>query len=263
MTPDHVVVERTDGVATVTIDRPESLNSLSVALLDELADAVEALMHEDQVSVVVVTGAGEDAFVSGAELDMFHGRSGVWFKREFRRAFGRVERAIEGGPKPVVAAVNGDAFGGGLELAVTCDLIYAAERARFGFPEITLGGMPGAGGTQRVIRLVGDLRAKELVMTGRPVPAAEAVEMGLATDVFPDDAFDDEVADVAATLAERAPVALWFAKEVINESRPSFDTGLALEAALGALLFETDDLHEGFGAFLDKREPEFDDWTDL
>lgn len=257
----YLSVEQDDGVATVTIDRPDSDNSLTLELLDDLSDGLRVLMTDDDVSVVVITGAGNRAFVSGAELDMFHGQSGVWFKRDFRRAFGRVEDAIEEGPKPVIAAVNGDAFGGGLELAVTCDFIYAAESAAFAVPEITLGGMPGAGGTQRLVRLVGELKAKELVMTGRQVPAVEAVDIGLATDTFPDENFYGEVYDVAATLAGRAPLALWFAKELVNESRPSLSIGLALEGTLGALLFETDDLHEGFDAFLENREPEFSDWS--
>ena len=259
---NHIRVEQVNRVATVTVNRPESDNSLNLQTLTELGDAINALQADNSVHVIVLTGAGK-SFIAGADLNMFHEQSGTWYKGEFRPRFRRVERAIEDGPKPVLAAVSGSALGGGLELALTCDLIYATESAHLGVPESTLGGMPGAGGTQRLVHLLGYLKAKELVLTGRPISAETAADIGLVNDVFPDDEFSDRIEDIATDLADRAPRALWFAKEVINETRADMDGGLSLEAALGTVLFETDDLHEGFGAFLQDRDADFSDWDDL
>jgi enoyl-CoA hydratase/carnithine racemase len=262
MTFDTLSIDCEAGVGTITVDRPKSHNALTVPTLNEIGDAVEAMMADADVAVVVIAGAG-DSFISGADIGMFNDQSGLWFKREFRRAFTRVEEAIEGGPKAVVAAVDGGAFGGGLELTITCDMVVASERSTMGFPEATMGTMPGAGGTQRLAHLVGYLRAKELVLTGRRISAEEAADLGIVTEVVPDDAFDDRLADLTGTLTDRAPYATWFAKEVIDRTRVGLDDGLSLEAALGALLFETEDVHEGFAAFLDSREPEFNDWSKL
>lgn len=252
-----------DGVSTVTVDRPESRNSLDIATLKELAAAIEQAMSDGDVGVVVLTGAGEGAFVSGADIGDFHGQSATWFKRDFRRAFGNVEDAIEEGPKPVIAAVNGVAFGGGLELMMMCDLVYAAESAKLGVPEANLGGIPGVGGTQRLALLVGYLKAKEMVLTGDPVSATEAADIGLVNDVFPDRELYESVYEIADDLVEGAPYAQWFGKQVINETRVGLGKGLELEAALGAVLFETDDIHEGFEAFLERRDPDFSDWSDF
>ncbi|HKJ57873.1 MAG TPA: enoyl-CoA hydratase-related protein [Halobacteriales archaeon] len=257
---DSLDVRTEDGVTTITVDRPDSRNSVDIPALGELATALSAGMSDSGTSTIVITGSGDEAFVSGADIADFHEQDSLWFIRDFRRAFGEVEDVIEHGPKPVVAAVNGVAFGGGLELALMCDLVYVSESAELGFPEGTLGGIPGVGGTQRLSLLVGYLRAKELVLTGASITPSEAVAMGLANDVFPHAEFYDRVSDVTAGLAAGAPYAQWFAKRVINQSRQGLERGLALEAALGAVLFETDDLHEGFGAFLERRRPEFSDW---
>lgn len=260
---EHVNASTADGITTIAIDRAQSRNSLIIQTLSDLATAVEAAMGSSTTSVVVLTGEGDEAFVSGADIASFHNQSATWFKSEFRRSFGEVEAAIEGGPKPVIAAVNGVAFGGGLELVMMCDLVYAAKSARLGLPECTLGGMPGVGGTQRLAHLVGYLRAKEMVLTGEPVSAETAADMGLVNGVFPDDELSEQVTEVARDLTDGAPFAQWFAKEVINQSREGLERGLSLEAALGAVLFETDDFHEGFEAFLEQRSPEFSDWEEF
>lgn len=258
-----VSVERDNQVATVSVDRPESMNSLNISVLEKLADAVETAMTNDSVTVVVLRGSDDDAFVSGADIDDFASNDGLWWKSEFRRAFERVEDAIEGGTKPVIAAVDGLALGGGSELALMCDVVIASENATFGFPEITLGGIPGVGGTQRLAHLVGVLKAKELVLTGQRVDASEAVEIGMATRVVTEDAFADEVDTLATDLATNPPVAMWFAKTAINRTRGDLESGLELEAALGAMLFETDDFDEGTSAFVEKRDAEFGGWDDL
>jgi len=260
---DTIDVARSGRTATVTVDRPESMNSLNVDVLEELAAAIEAAMADDAIKVVVLTGRGDEAFVSGADIGDFVANDGLWWKINFRRSFEEVERATEGGKKPVVAAVDGVALGGGSELVLLCDFVIATESARFGFPEISLGGMPGVGGAQRLARHVGVLAAKDLVMTGRRVGAEEASDMGLVTRVVDDDAFDEDDADLAADLAAGPPVAMWFAKEVLNRSRGDLETGLALEEALGTMLFETDDFDEGTSAFVEQRATEFADWKDL
>jgi len=159
--------------------------------------------------------------------------------------------------------VDGFALGGGTEIALMSDLIYTSERAQMGLPEIGIGGIPGAGGTQRLAQVVGPLKAKEMIMTGGIVSGEEATEIGLANDVFTEEAFDDQITEVAEGLAERGPMALWFTKEAINQTYEGLDKGLALEAALASNLFQTDDFAEGAAAFLENREPDFSDWSDL
>lgn len=260
---DHLAVSTEESVTTITVDRAGSRNSLDISTLEELSSAVEWGMNDTETSAIIVTGAGDDAFVSGADIGDFHNQDSLWFIRDFRRAFGAVEEAIEGGAKPVIAALNGVTFGGGLELALMCDLVYAADSAELGFPESKLGGIPGVGGTQRLALLVGYLKAKEMVLTGETITPDEAVSLGIVNDTFEDEEFYDRVSSVARDLADGAPYAQWFAKEVINQSREGLDKGLALEAALGAVLFETDDIHEGFEAFLERRQPEFSDWEEF
>jgi enoyl-CoA hydratase len=254
---DSVRVERDGYVGRAVVDRPEAMNAVNPTVLSELADAITALSNEDDIRVVVLTGAGEDAFIGGGDIKDFQGRSGAWFKAEFRRCMADLEDAIEDNPTLVVAAVNGIALGGGTEIAVMCDFVVATESARFGLPEITLGIIPGSGGTQRLTHLVGYLRAKELILTGRQVPAEEAADMGLASEAVPDDAFDDRVTELATDLAAGSQSAQWFAKESINNARANLETGLELEKALAALAFETPDKEEGLDAFRERRDADF------
>ena len=258
---DVIDVQHHNTVATIIVDKPETKNSLDIPTLGSLAAALNREMERDSTNVVVLAGAG-DSFMSGADIEIFHENEGTWWIREFRHAFSAVEDAIEDGRKPVIAAVDGFALGGGTEIALMSDLIYTSERAQMGLPEIGIGGIPGVGGTQRLAQVVGPLKAKEMIMTGDIVSGEEATEIGLANDVFTEEAFDDQITEVAEGLAERGPMALWFAKEAINQTREGLDKGLALEAALASNLFQTDDFAEGAAAFLENREPDFSDWSD-
>jgi enoyl-CoA hydratase/carnithine racemase len=250
-----VTVERNESTGTVRVARPDAMNAVNTQVLIELADAIDALSTE--VQTVVLTGEGDDAFIGGGDIKEFQDRSGVWFRGEFRDAMSDLEDAIEGSRIPVIAAVNGVALGGGTEIALMCDLIVATESARFGLPEIGLGIIPGAGGTQRLAHLVGYLKAKELILTGKHISASEATEIGLANEVVDDEEFDTRIDELATELADGPPVAQWFAKKSINETRAQLDSGLELEAALAALLFETEDKEEGLSAFVEKRDPSF------
>lgn len=252
---DTITVERDGPIGTVCVARPEAMNAVNPEVLAELADAISNLSSE--VRALVLTGEGEDAFIGGGDIKDFQDRSGVWFREEFRDTMARVEDAIESSRAPVIAAVNGVALGGGTEIALMCDLIIATESARFGLPEIGLGIIPGSGGTQRLAHLVGYLKAKELILTGRHVSATEAEDIGLANEVVADDEFDGRVSDLAEELAEGPRIAQWFAKNSINQTRAQLETGLELEAALAGLLFETNDKEEGLAAFVEKREAEF------
>ncbi|MFT4946054.1 MAG: enoyl-CoA hydratase/carnithine racemase [Natronomonas sp.] len=250
-----VTVERDESIGTVRVARPDAMNAVNAQVLNELADAIDALSAE--VRTVVLTGEGDDAFIGGGDIKEFQDQSGVWFRSEFREAMSDLEDAIEGSRVPVIAAVNGVALGGGTEIALMCDLIIAAESARFGLPEIGLGIIPGAGGTQRLAHLVGYLKAKELILTGKHISASEAAEIGLANEVVDDGEFETRIDELAADLADGPPIAQWFAKKSINETRAQLDSGLELEAALAGLLFETEDKEEGLSAFIEKRDPSF------
>lgn len=250
-----VEVERDESIGTVRVARPEAMNAVNAQVLVELADAIETLSPE--VQTVVLTGKGDDAFIGGGDIKEFQDQSGIWFRSEFREAMGDLEEAIEGSRVPVIAAVNGAALGGGTEIALMCDLIVTTESAIFGLPEIGLGIIPGAGGTQRLAHLVGYLKAKELILTGKHISASEAVEIGLANEVVDDDEFDERIDELASELADGPPVAQWFAKKSINETRAQLESGLELEAALAGLLFETEDKEEGLSAFVEKRDPSF------
>lgn len=252
---ETISVERDGPVATVRVARPDAMNAVNTEVLTELADAISGISEDTRVTVL--TGEGEKAFIGGGDIKDFQNRSGVWFREEFRERMGDLEDAIESSRAPVIAAVNGVALGGGTEIAMMCDVIVAAESARFGQPEIGLGFIPGAGGTQRLTHLVGYLKAKELVLTGRHVPAAEAADIGLANEVVADDEFEERVSDLAEQLAEGPPIAQWFGKKAVNEARAELERGLELEAALAGLLFETADKEEGHAAFVEKRDPEF------
>jgi enoyl-CoA hydratase len=250
-----VEVEQDESIGTVHVARPEAMNAVNAQVLVELADAIGTLSPE--VQTVVLTGKGDDAFIGGGDIKEFQDQSGIWFRSEFREAMGDLEEAIEGSRVPVIAAVNGAALGGGTEIALMCDLIVATEGAIFGLPEIGLGIIPGAGGTQRLAHLVGYLKAKELILTGKHISASEAVEIGLANEVVDDDEFDTHIEELASELADGPPVAQWFAKKSINETRAQLESGLELEAALAGLLFETEDKEEGLSAFVEKRDPSF------
>ncbi len=251
------VLTAIDGrVATVTINRPDKLNALNTAVRREFVAALKELAANDDVRVVVVTGAGEKAFVAGADIAEFEGRTPV---EQFRvmKGFGLVE-AVDAFPKPVIAAINGFCLGGGCELALACDIRIASAKARLGQPEVNLGILPGAGGTQRLPRLVGLGTAYKLLYTGEMVGAEEALRIGLVDEVVPPDQLMTRVRELAGTIADKSPVALQLIKEAVRASvRQPLDEGLRLETSLFGLAFSSEDKKEGVSAFLAKRKAEF------
>jgi enoyl-CoA hydratase len=244
-----------DGVALVTIQRPDVLNALSFDLLDALADAFATLDADPACRAIVLTGSGERAFAAGADIRELARQTPVTLLVENR--FAAWER-IAATRKPVIAAVRGFALGGGCELAMGCDLIVAGEDARFGQPEINLGVMPGAGGTQRLTRAIGRARAMDLILTGRTITAREAETMGLVSRVVPADRTLDEALALGAAVAAQAPVAVLAAKEAVRlaEELPLGD-GLRHERRAFFALFATEDQTEGMAAFVEKRRPEW------
>jgi enoyl-CoA hydratase len=254
-TYENLLVEHRDGVAVVTIDRPKALNALNAATVAELAKVVADLAEDTSVRVVIFTGAGEKAFVAGADITEMQPMSATE-GRAWGRFGQRVFAAIEALPQPVIAAVNGFALGGGCELAMACDIRIAAENARFGQPESNLGITPGFGGTQRLPRLVGPGRAKELLFTADVVDAAEAYRIGLVNKVVPVGKALDEALAMAARIATRSPVAVGYCKVAVNDGM-NVDLGSAIahEAELFGLCFAAPDQKEGMTAFVEKRKP--------
>ena len=250
-----LTIEIQDRLATVTINRPEVRNALSRQVLADLRTALARLREDDTVGAVAFTGAGEKAFVAGADITQLqHYTLHTGLDAEMARLFDELE-AFE---KPTIAAVNGFALGGGCELAMACDIRIAAENARFGLPETTLSVLPGAGGTQRLGRLVGTGRAIELILTGRFVDAAEALRIGLVTTVVPADGLAAETRRVADQVLAGGPLAVRLAKLVVRAGMDADPrTGLVVERLAQALLYTTDDKREGAAAFLAKRAPAF------
>ena len=254
---ERLLVAIDGAVATVTVNRPTVLNALDAATLTELGDAMRVLQAETSVRVVILTGAGAKAFVAGAdigELATLTPDTGKAHAELGQRVFDLVERL----GKPVIAAVNGFALGGGCELAMACTVRLAADTAKFGQPEVKLGLTPGFGGTQRLPRLVGKGRALELVLGGGMIDAAEACRIGLVNRVVPAASLLDEARALAQAWAANAPVAMRYAMEAVSHGlETSFAEGSFVEASLFGLAFATEDMREGTRAFLEKRKPEF------
>lgn len=246
-----------DGaIAILTLNRPDKLNALDERSRHDLALFAEYLNGAEQLRAGIITGAGQQAFCAGADVGSLQCYSPVTSTRKnwLRIAL----RQIETGPKPVIAAVNGYAFGGGFELALACDIRIASERAVFGFPEPDLGLIPGAGGTQRLTKLAGMGVAKDVILAGRKLNAQEAVTYGIAMKTVPAEEIMTETLKAARRMLARGPVALQVGKHLINASaHADMDTGLLLEALGTGLLFGSEDLHEGLNAYLAKRKPEF------
>jgi enoyl-CoA hydratase len=241
-----------DGVALVVLDRPEVLNALNFALIAELTDALEALDRDPACRAIVITGAGDRAFAAGADIKelAIQTPTSLTVDDHFHR-WERIKRIR----KPLIAAVRGHALGGGCELAMTCDMIVAGEDAQFGQPEIRLGVMPGAGGTQRLTRAIGKARAMELVLTGRSIGAAEAEAHGLVTSVVPSDETIPKALELAARIAALPPVAVQAAKAAVNRAEElPLEAGLEFERRTFYLLFDTEDQKEGMAAFAEKRK---------
>ena len=253
---ETLLVERRGRVAVITINRPQKLNALNSQTRAEGAAALEELREDESVRVVVITGAGEKAFVAGADISEFEGRTAV-SQRDVMTARS-LFTAVDTFPKPVIAMINGFCLGGGCELALSCDIRVASETARFGQPEINLGIIPGGGGTQRLTRLVGEGKAMELILTGDMIDAQHAYNLGLVNLVVPAADLEAKTMELANRIAEKSPVALRMAKEAVKTAaRANLDEGLRREIDLFALTFSSQDKDEGVRAFLEKRKPDF------
>ncbi|HUF57217.1 MAG TPA: enoyl-CoA hydratase [Thermohalobaculum sp.] len=251
----NITVETREHVALITLDRPDALNALNAALMDELGEALDKFDADETVGAIVITGS-DKAFAAGADIKEMRGKTFADVYREdlITRNWETVTRVR----KPVIAAVAGYALGGGCELAMMCDFILAADTARFGQPEINLGVIPGAGGTQRLTRFVGKSKAMEMNLTGRFMDAEEAERSGLVSRIVPADELVDEAVKTASKIAEKAPLAVMATKEAVNRAyETTLVEGVRFERRLFHALFATDDQTEGMDAFAEKRAPKF------
>lgn len=254
---DVLLVEKLDGhVVLLTFNRPDKMNALNMEVRVALFEALGALRDDDDVRVVVLTGAGEKAFIAGADIGEFKDAGAVEQYRSMQRT--NIYSAMEDFPKPIIAMINGYCLGGGCELSMACDIRVASSRARLGQPEINLGIIPGGGGTQRLPRLVGEGHANRLIMTGEMISAEEAERIGLVEKVYEPEELRESTLEMARTIGSRSPIALQAAKEsVLVARRMPMDEGLKFERAWFGLLFSTEDKNEGVDAFLNKRSPAF------
>ncbi len=253
----NILVEKNKTSAIVTFNRPKALNALNKAMLEELLSCFTELSRDQTIKVVILTGAGEKAFIAGADIAFMQGLTA-----DEGRLFGRlgqaVTRTIENLPQPVIAAINGFALGGGCELALSCDIRLASDNAQFGQPEVNLGVIPGFGGTQRLPRLIGKGLACELLYSGKVIDAAEASRIGLVNRVVPQETLMEECLELAALIGSRGPAAVQLCKEVVNNGMEmDLTRACSYEADLFGLCFAGEEQKEGMAAFLEKRSPEF------
>jgi len=252
-----LLYEKKDDIGILTVNRPDKLNAISNELTSELSSLMDELEKDDKLRVLVITGAGDKAFVAGADIQELvdrDARMGRRVSRERQEIFSRIENL----PVPVIAAVNGYALGGGLELALACNIRVCSEKAQFGAPEVKLGIIPGDGGTQRLPRLVGLGRGMEMVITGDFIDAQEAYRIGLVNKVVPPEELMKVAIELAQKIASRPPLAVRYAKEAVNRSQEGdAASGFALESYLHALTCTTEDKKEGVAAFLEKRKGKF------
>jgi enoyl-CoA hydratase len=252
-----LIYKKKENVGTLTINRPDKLNAISNELTAELHTLLSELEKDEELKALIITGAGDKAFVAGADIKELADRDariGRRVSRERQAVFSRIENL----PVPVIAAVNGYALGGGLEIALACNIRLCSEKAQFGAPEVKLGIIPGDGGTQRLPRLVGLGRAMEMILTGDFIDAQEAYRIGLVNKVFPHEELMDKAMELAQKIASRPPLAVKYAKEAVNRSQEGdAASGFALESYLHALTCTTEDKKEGVAAFLEKRKGKF------
>lgn len=257
MAYENIVYGLDNGIATITFNRPKALNALNMALLAELGDALDQIGADEDIRALVLTGAGDKSFVAGAditELATFNALQAKFFSKTGQAAINKLQSL----PIAVIAAVNGFALGGGTEIAIACDFIYASENAKFGQPEINLGLIPGFGGTQRLPRLVGKNMAKELIFTGKMITAQEALRIGLVNRICAPESLMPEAMKTAAKIAAKGKVSLRAAKQAINDGlNVDLATGCHIEIDAFALSMASADAKEGTTAFLEKRQPEF------
>ena len=253
---EKVQVTKEDKLAVVTINRPP-VNALNQEVLDELEKVIEGLSKEEDVRTVIITGVGEKAFVAGADIGEFPSLTSANGEKLSRRGQ-QVFQKIADFPAPVIAAVNGFALGGGLELALACDIRVMAKNAKVGLPEVTLGIFPGYAGTQRLPRLIPSSKARELIFTGEMIDAEEAYKIGLADHLVEEGQAVDKAHEIAGKILKAGPIAIRLAKQAVNKGlEQTLEEGQETEASLFASLCDTEDQKEGAKAFLEKRKPEF------
>ena len=256
MVYQNILLETKDRISTLTINRPDKRNALNQATRGEILHALDSLQSSPDSRVLVVTGAGDKAFIAGADIGEFEGRTPLTQRESMKGRW--IFNAIEDFPKPVIAMINGFCLGGGMEFALACDIRIASENAKLGQPEINLGIIPGGGGTQRLTRLVGEGKSMELILTGDLIDAAQAKAIGLVNDVVPAAELRDRVIALACRIAEKSPIALRMAKEAVKAAaRMNLREGLDRETDLFSLTFASEDKAEGVRAFLEKRKPDF------
>lgn len=253
---ENIRLEKQNHVAVLTISRPKALNALNTQTLMELEEAIDMVANDKETYVLVITGDGDKAFVAGADIAEMKDKN-VFEANEFGILGNRVFRKIELLDKPVIAAVNGFALGGGCELSLSCDIRLASENAKFGQPEVSLGITPGFGGTQRLSRVVGEAKAKELIYTGSTIKAEEALAIGLVNKVVPKESLMEETLSMANKIAGNAPIAVRLCKEAINRGMQcDIDTALSYESSVFAQCFASQDQKDAMTAFVEKRKME-------
>ena len=253
----NILVEKEDDIAILYINRPKALNALNKETLLEIKMAISQIAEDQEVKVVIITGSGDKAFVAGADITYMQNMNAVE-GREFGKLGQEVFSLIESIEKPVIAAVNGFALGGGCELAMSCDFRIASDKAKFGQPEVTLGITPGFGGTQRLPRLVGMGMAKQLLFSGEMIDAQEALRIGLVNRVVPGEQLLAAAKQIARSISKNAQLAVRFCKVAVNQGmQTDIDRAMTIEADLFGLCFSTEDQKEGMKAFVEKRKAEF------
>ena len=253
-----IIYTKEEGIARITINRPEARNALNRTVRQEIKEAIKDIEEDKDVRVAIITGAGDKAFISGADIADLKEMDPIGIEKHASTIGQQLYTEIENLRVPVIARINGFCLGGGCELAMSCDIRIASANAKFGQPEINIGIFPGGGGTQRLPRLVGWGRAKELIYTGRIIDAAEAERIGLVDKVVPQDKLDETVNQLAATIASKSPLIISLVKKVINRGMyTDLAAGLSYERGNFCLCFATEDSKEGITAFLEKRKPEF------
>lgn len=255
MTYKNILISKEERTAVITINRPESLNALNALTINEISSALDELQNDHEVRVIILTGSGEKSFVAGADIKEFSNFNQEEAEELARNGQSSLFDKIENLNKPVIAAVNGFALGGGLELAMSCHIRYASENAKLGLPEVTLGLIPGYGGTQRLPKLVGKGIANEMIFSAKMIPAQKAKEIGLVNEVFPVEELLAKTKELASIIAKNSPMAISKAIKATNLS--DTDKGFETEIKSFGELFDMDDKKEGVSAFLEKRKPNF------